>query len=37
MTKPVCASLARIADFDERPYDVEAVDQSEWETGDSTS
>jgi len=34
MKKPVCGSLARIADFDERPYDVETVDQSEWETGD---
>lgn len=34
MTHIVIASLGRIADFEDKPYDVEPVDQSEWETGD---
>lgn len=34
MTKPIIASLARIADFDEKPYDVEPIEQAQWETGD---
>lgn len=34
MTAVRLASLARIADFGERPYDVGTVDQAEWATGD---
>jgi hypothetical protein len=34
MSKLVLGSLARIADFDTRPFEVEPVPRSEWETGD---
>ena len=29
-----CASLTRIADFQQRPFDVAPLDQKDWETGD---
>lgn len=34
MTELRIASLARIADFDRLPYDVDVIDQSTWVTGD---
>lgn len=34
MTRQVLGSLARIADFESRPFDVEPVPRSDWETGD---
>ena len=34
MSKLVLGSLARIADFDTGPFEVEPVPRSEWETGD---
>jgi hypothetical protein len=34
MNKEVLGSLARIADFDTRPFEVETIPRSEWETGD---
>lgn len=34
MSKQVLGSLARIADFESRPFDVEALPRSEWATGD---
>lgn len=34
MNQTVIGSLARIADFDRVPYDVEAIDQSHWDNGD---
>lgn len=34
MSKKVIGSLARIADFDSRPYDVDDVAMQDWETGD---
>lgn len=34
MTRTVFGALARIADFDRKPYDVAAIDQSAWQTGD---
>ena len=34
MSKQVLGSLARIADFDARPFEVEAIPRNEWETGD---
>lgn len=34
MTYTVIASLGRIADLEDKPYDVAAIDQAEWETGD---
>jgi hypothetical protein len=34
MTKRVLGSLARIADFDTRPFDVGRIPRSDWETGD---
>lgn len=34
MTQTVIGSLARIADFDSLPYDVEPLDMSAWATGD---
>lgn len=34
MSKQVLGSLARIADFDARPFEVEALPRHEWETGD---
>jgi len=34
MSQTVLSSLARIADFDRNPYDIRALRQSEWETGD---
>lgn len=34
MTQPVIGSLARIADFNARPYDVEPLAMSAWATGD---
>ena len=34
MSKQVLGSLARIADFDTRPFEVKVIRRSEWETGD---
>jgi hypothetical protein len=34
VTRTVFGSLARIADFDEKPYDVLAIEPSAWQTGD---
>lgn len=34
MTEVLTASLARIADFDVSPYDVDIIEQSRWATGD---
>jgi hypothetical protein len=34
MSKQVLGSLARIADFDARRFEVEAIPRREWETGD---
>lgn len=34
MTRTVIGSLARIADFEDKPYSVHSVQKSEWETGD---
>ena len=34
MTQTLIGSLARIADFDSAPYDVEPLDMSAWATGD---
>jgi hypothetical protein len=34
MTQTFLASLARIADFDRNPYDVRALDHSQWAAGD---
>lgn len=34
MTQTVIGSLARIADFESSPYDVESLDMSAWATGD---
>jgi hypothetical protein len=34
MTQTILASLARIADFDRNPYDIRALDKSEWAAGD---
>jgi hypothetical protein len=34
MSKQVLGSLARIADFDSRSFDVQAIPRAEWETGD---
>jgi hypothetical protein len=34
MTQTFLASLARIADFDRNPYDIRALDRSEWNAGD---
>jgi hypothetical protein len=34
MNKRVLGSLARIADFDTKPYEIEAIPRSDWETGD---
>jgi len=34
MSKQVLGSLARIADFDARPFEVKAIPRGEWETGD---
>jgi len=34
MTQTLIASIARIADFDKNPYDIRALDKTEWATGD---
>ncbi len=34
MSKRVLGSLARIADFETRPYEIQAIPRSDWETGD---
>jgi len=34
MTQTLIASIARIADFDRNPYDIRALDKTEWATGD---
>jgi len=34
MTQTLIASIARIADFDTNPYDMRALDKTEWATGD---
>ena len=34
MTRTIVGSLARIADFESSPYDVESLDMSAWATGD---
>lgn len=34
MTQTILGSLARIADFDSAPYDVEPLDMARWATGD---
>jgi len=34
VTRTVFGSLARIADLDEKPYEVTAIDPSAWQTGD---
>jgi hypothetical protein len=34
MSRQVLASLARIADFDTSPFEVQTIPRSEWETGD---
>ncbi len=33
-SKMTCASLTRIADFDQRPFDVLPLDRQDWATGD---
>jgi len=34
VTKTLLSSLARITDFERNPYDVRALEKSEWESGD---
>ncbi|NCF24567.1 MAG: hypothetical protein GWP60_08515 [Gammaproteobacteria bacterium] len=34
MNKRVLGSLARIADFDTRPFEMQAIPRSDWQTGD---
>ena len=33
-TKMICASLTRIADFENWPFDAQPLDRDRWDTGD---